>query len=93
MNVTERARRSDALYCDTTRLHRRQLCDMIAADESRLEALEDLCRTLLFCMQDDSDCDRCALGGERGELGGLSDTFACDGLREKLIELGVADDG
>jgi hypothetical protein len=37
MNATERARRSDSLYYDTTTTNRRALCDMIANLESDLE--------------------------------------------------------
>lgn len=47
MTPTEEAKRSDALYTDTTSTHRRNLCDMIAYRESRIEQLEDLYRDML----------------------------------------------
>lgn len=47
MTPTEEAKRSNALYMDTTSTHRRNLCDMIAHRESRIEQLEDLYRDML----------------------------------------------
>ena len=41
MDVTARARRSDALYYDVNSLHRRDLCDMIALLEQEKAELED----------------------------------------------------
>lgn len=40
MTVTDKARRSDALYYDDSVMHRRNLCDMVAERESRIEDLE-----------------------------------------------------
>lgn len=40
MNATERARRSDSLYYDTTVTNRRALCDMIANLESDLSGVK-----------------------------------------------------
>lgn len=47
MTPTEMARRSDALYTDTSNTHRRGLCDMIAQREDRIERLEDLYRDMM----------------------------------------------
>ena len=44
MTATEKGRRSDALYFDY--VTRRELCDMIADRESRIEELEALVRKL-----------------------------------------------
>jgi len=40
MTPTEKARRSDSLYYDTHGANRRNLCDMIAEREDRIEELE-----------------------------------------------------
>lgn len=42
MNATERARRSDALYRDDAKMHRRDLCDMVAQREAEIEKLREL---------------------------------------------------
>ena len=47
MTPAEKEKRSDALYFDTTYTHRRNLCDMIAQREDRIERLEDLYRDML----------------------------------------------
>ena len=44
MTATDRGRRSDALYFGS--VTRRELCDMVAARESRIEELEELVRKL-----------------------------------------------
>ena len=40
MDATGRARRSDALFYDGVTMHRRDLCDLVALRESRVEELE-----------------------------------------------------
>jgi len=67
--------------------------DMLNAYVLELEAesakLRELVRTMAYCMQDESDCDGCAMNGADMELSVLGPLFACDGLRERLSELGI----
>lgn len=41
MDATGRARRSDALFYDDVTMHRRDLCDLVALRESRVEELRE----------------------------------------------------
>ena len=65
MNATERARRSDALYRDDVKLHRRDLCDMVAqreAEIAELRELEDENARLRSCLSDDAENARQIMG-------------------------------
>lgn len=54
MNATERARRSDALYRDDAKMHRRDLCDMVAQREAEIAELRSLVRDALACVRESS---------------------------------------
>lgn len=47
MDHTQRARRADALYHDDRRLHRRDLCDMVAYAEAERDDLRGLATNLM----------------------------------------------
>lgn len=61
-------------------------------DASDFEAdnakLRELVRTMAYCMQDPKDCDKCSMNGARMRLE-IDPLFACDGLYDKLRELGI----
>lgn len=45
-----------------------------------------LVRVMTYCMQHERDCDGCAMNGADGTITALS---GCDGLLDRLRELGV----
>lgn len=52
--------------------------------------LRELVSILAYCMQNGSDCDGCRMNDAGGELR-IDECFACDGLRKRLGEAGIAD--
>lgn len=50
--------------------------------------LREMACTLVYCMQVHNDCDGCRLNGSKGELS-YDPLLACDGLHERMRELGV----
>lgn len=50
--------------------------------------LRELASILCFCMQIHNQCDDCKLNGAKGEIA-HDPLLACDGLHEKLRELGI----
>lgn len=50
--------------------------------------LRELACTLVYCMQVHNDCDGCRLNGSKGELS-YDPLLACDGLHERMRELGI----
>ena len=78
MNATERARRSDALYRDDAKMHRRDLCDMVAQREAENERLRELVRLMWkpFCWAQ-SGCEVCLKDEQDAEI------------RDKIRELEV----
>ena len=48
--------------------------------------LMKLVRVMAYCMQHERDCDGCAMNGADGAITALS---GCDGLLDRLRELGV----
>lgn len=56
--------------------------------ESSNAKLRELVRVMAYCMQDESDCDRCAMNGADMELS-IGPLFACDTLRDMLLDMGM----
>lgn len=48
--------------------------------------LRELVHTIFYCMQQERDCDGCAMNGAEGAI---TEHVGCDGLREVLRELGI----
>ena len=48
--------------------------------------LKELVRVMAYCMQCERDCDGCAMNGADGPITELA---GCDGLRDRMRELGV----
>ena len=72
MDKKEIARRSDALYADGVRYHRRDLCDMIAYREADIKQLKEenvklreLASGLHQCL-DDEGCEGCPMQDSDG---------------------------
>lgn len=89
MDVTEQARRSDALYYSgNDGINRRWLCDKVASLEAESAGLRELASILCFCMQIHKQCDDCKLNGAKGELA-RDPLCACRELHAMLRELGI----
>jgi hypothetical protein len=69
---------------------RDELRDFAALKASELQAenakLKELVRVMAYCMQCERDCDGCAMNGADGPITELA---GCDGLRDRMRELGV----
>ena len=63
--------------------------DELLTDNAKLR---ELACTLVYCMQVHNDCDGCRLNGSKGELS-YDPLLACDGLHERMRELGIEVDG
>ena len=60
---------------------------MLFRAQSENAKLRKLMHVMTYCMQDEGDCDGCAMNGADMEPS-VGPLFACDGLREQLSELG-----
>lgn len=57
--------------------------------ESNNARLRELVRIIAFCAYaDGSDCDKCAMNGAEMRFK-IDETAACDGMRNRLRELGI----
>ena len=50
------------------------------------DRLRELVRTMAYCMQYERDCDGCRLNGADGAV---MEPAGCDGMRDRMRELGV----
>ena len=50
------------------------------------ERLRELVRVMAYCMQYERECDECRMNGADGTI---TAPVGCDGLRDRMCELGV----
>lgn len=67
---------------------RANLEKMLENAEAENESLRELVRVMAYCMQQDRDCDGCAVNGADGVVTAPS---GCDWLRDRMRELGVVE--
>lgn len=58
----------------------------LAELERENEKLRELVRVMFYCMQYERDCDGCRMNGADGAV---TELVGCDGLRDRMRELGV----
>lgn len=54
--------------------------------DEREATLRELVHCMAYCMQHERECDECAMNGADGTITALA---GCDGLRDRLRELGI----
>lgn len=65
-----------------------RMADAAESIEAENAKLRELASILRYCMQVNADCDGCKLNGAKGEF--VHDPLlACDGLHDRMRELGV----
>ena len=64
------------------------LSDALALARAENAKLRELVRVLCYCMHESTDCDGCRLNDGAGRMA-LDAFWACDGLHERLRELGI----
>ena len=62
------------------------MADGIARENARLR---ELVRVMAYCMHEGKDCDGCKLNDGAGRIEALDAAWACDGLHDRMRELGV----
>ena len=58
----------------------------VREDEAENDRLRELVRTMAYCMQYERDCDECRMNGADGNI---AEPCGCDGLLDRLRELGI----
>jgi len=94
MTATEALeRRIDELCCENEQLRQENQSIGMAAYELGRASLADenaklreLVRTMAYCMQYERDCDGCRLNGADGAV---MEPARCDGMRDRMCELGI----
>lgn len=63
--------------------------DRACKAEAENAKLRELVRIMAYCMQEGTDCDGCKLNGGAGRNEALDAFWACDGLYDRMRELGI----
>ena len=63
-----------------------EACMQLGGAWVRCTELRELVRVMAYCMQCERDCDGCAMSGADGAV---TEPAGCDGLRDRMRELGV----
>ena len=53
-----------------------------------IDKLRELVRILYYCKQQGNDCDKCAINGAEMHIK-ISDVEFCDGMYDRMRELGI----
>ena len=82
----------DALEVENAKLRKQvgEACMQLGGAWVRCTELRELVRVMAYCMQCERDCDGCAMNGADGTITALA---GCDGLRDRMRELGVEVEG
>ena len=88
----EQFERARLLEADNAKLREQvvEACMQLGGAWVRCTELRELVRVMAYCMQCERDCDGCAMNGADGAVTELA---GCDGLRDRMRELGIEVEG
>lgn len=73
------------MYANAKALH-----ELLQEESAENAKLRELVRDMAYCMQYERECDECRMNGADGNI---AEPCGCDGLLDRLRELGVEVDG